>query len=103
MKCLTQGQLLVILHEFVNGAEGLSDIEVRIATGSGEQAGKRSEFQIRVWSLGSFFHLRLRFPDLLHRGVMLLVKGECESQLTCVSGAAIAMKHHRVARQLQLS
>jgi hypothetical protein len=32
----------------VNGAEGISDIEGKAATGSGERADKRSEFQIRV-------------------------------------------------------
>jgi len=31
----------------VNGADGISDIEGKAATGSGERAGKASEFQIR--------------------------------------------------------
>ncbi len=64
----------------MDGAEGISDIEGKAATGSGQRADKRSEFQIRVWSLGgSFFHLSLRLPNPFHRGVTMLVKGECES------------------------
>ena len=75
----------------MNGAERISDVEGKAATDSGERAGKRSEFQIRLWSLGgSFFHLSLRFPNLFHRGVMLLVKGECESQLARVGVAPLS-------------
>jgi hypothetical protein len=32
----------------VNGTEGISDIEGKAATGSGERAGEASEFQISV-------------------------------------------------------
>jgi hypothetical protein len=73
----------------VNAAERISDIEGKGATGSGERAGKRSKFQIRVWSLGgSFFHLGLGFPNLLHGRVVLLVKGECKVHFCCTSVAA---------------
>jgi hypothetical protein len=36
---------LVNLCEFVNGAEGVSDIEGKAATGSGERAGKQASFK----------------------------------------------------------
>jgi len=32
--------------EFVNGAEGISDMEGKAATGSGERAGQRASFKI---------------------------------------------------------
>jgi len=47
----------------VNGADGISDIEGKAATGSGERAGKASEFQIR----GELFLLFL--TELLESGI----------------------------------
>jgi hypothetical protein len=41
--------------EFVNGAQGISDIEGKAATGSGERAGKQSSFK--------FVSMRPRFPS----------------------------------------
>jgi len=54
---------------------------------------------MRVWSLGSsFFYLSLRFSNLLGRGVVLLVKGECESQFARAGGTTVTTKHHQIAR-----
>jgi len=36
--------------KLVNGTEGISDIEGKAATGSGERAGEASEFQISVFA-----------------------------------------------------
>ena len=38
----------------VNGADGISDIEGKAATGSGERAGEASEFQIRGEIISAF-------------------------------------------------
>ena len=47
--------------ELVNGTEGISDIEGKAATGSGERAGEVSEFQISV-----FTHITyLEFPCII--------------------------------------
>ncbi len=63
----TARQLVRSLVWIRESAGRISDIEGIAATGDGKLAGKRSEFQIRVRSLGgSFFHLSLRFPNVLH-------------------------------------
>ena len=48
--------------ELVNGTEGISDIEGKAATGSGERAGEASEFQICV----SRFCERNQAENFLH-------------------------------------
>src|SRR3954470_24962012 len=72
---------LIISVNSMNGAERISDIEGTAATGSGERAGKRSDFQNRIWSLAlSFFDLCLCFPNVLHRSLVLRIKGNRKMQ-----------------------
>src|SRR5207244_13075852 len=46
-----------------------------------------------------FVDLGFRFPNLLHSGVILRVKGEGKPHLACLSPTIPFGKHHQVARQ----
>jgi len=61
--------LLPFPFMLVNGADGISDIEGKAVTGSGEQAGTRASFNLSRWSKRAQKHLRVCAVHLVRKRI----------------------------------